>query len=213
MLGMRFRSQHPLLRSALIALPLLFVVAFLDADLAAALAAPLALVGVGLQLAENQRQARSTLTYNYLARWEHPDFFPSREAAGRFLELSKSTPDDRWRQWVEGGDPPQTRIQITAVFDFWEEVAGAYNHGLLDDDVFRSGMAHLLNAQWERWEWFISKAREDDANVFGEWWTARECVKSEIEQLHEHGKRRAVEALSQGEDLLKIRPMQRADLY
>jgi hypothetical protein len=93
-----------------------------------------------------------------------------------------------------------------AILNFWEEVASAFNEGLLDGDWFRSNLAWTLEDNWQRASWFIRKYREEDTNAsfYCEWQIAVEAVKPSLEKQNAEGKRRAEGAIERKEDLLYV---------
>jgi hypothetical protein len=100
----------------------------------------------------------------------------------------------------------KSRLQITAILNYWEEVASAYNQNLLDNDWFRTDLAWQLSDNWERAGWFIRVSRREECNaaICGEWQVACEAVASDLKRQRETGQRSASEALARGDDLLKV---------
>jgi hypothetical protein len=199
--------RYPPLRPVLLGLPVLVVVAVFDANVALALAAVVALVAAGRQVAVSDATARQTLTYNYAARWESAEFLSLRHTAAEFWDLGDEDADARWEQWqawVREKNNTDVLKAVTAVLHFWENVAGAYNRGLLDEDVFRTDLANLMLGNWKRVSWYIRKARERDAFHFAEWKTACDQLREGLEATYAEGARRAERALALGYDLLEI---------
>jgi hypothetical protein len=64
------------------------VLAVLDANVATAVVAGLALLGAVWTLRHADATARRTLTASYNARWDHPDLLEARVTASKFLTLA-----------------------------------------------------------------------------------------------------------------------------
>jgi hypothetical protein len=185
---------------------LLFVpLVVFDPNAATAVAAGLALLGAALTLSHADAAARRNRTAEYQARWDHPELLEARIAAGDFLEDASRSEDERWEKWSVDM-ATKTRLHLMAVLNFWEEVSGAYNQGLLDNDWFGKDFGWELLYNWERAEWFIRKYRTEDQNALGysEWQRTLEAVKLGLELKSKVGEIRAKQALAQREDILYI---------
>lgn len=201
-----YRLSRPTKLFAAVFAFLLFVpLAVFDPGAATALAAGLALFGAALTLTHADATAKRNRTAEYQARWDHPDLLDTRIAAGDFLEDADREEDERWEEWSIDMET-KLRLQLMAVLNFWEEVSGAYNQGLLDNEWFGKDFAWELMYNWERAEWFIRKYRTEDRNALGysEWQRALEAVKSELDLQTRVGEIRAEQALAQKEDILYI---------
>jgi hypothetical protein len=51
--------------------------------------------------------------------------------------------------------PLQTQAKITLVLNFYEELAGSYRAGLLDDKIAKNMLEPVLTYAWEAASWFI----------------------------------------------------------
>jgi len=204
--------------------PLLALLALLPLGLAlvrgsetvTAVAATLALVGAVLTLSAADAVARRGRTAEYRARWDLPDFLDTRVAAASFLTISAESCEERrddedgrwerWDRWGEGGDGIRRRLEVMVVLNFWEEVASAYNHDLLDRSWFRTDLAWQLSHNWERAEWFIRRYRTEaeDADFFCEWQTAIQALCFDLKQQADAAQRRAL-SVGPGDDILYVR--------
>jgi hypothetical protein len=181
------------------------VIAFVDASVATALAAVLALGGAAGQLDHNRKTARLTLTYAYQARWHNPEMIQVRLEAAGLLKLDGTDAAARWQvlqTLVQARDPVAISVEI--VLGFWEDVAGAYNIGLLDEQLFRSGLAYTMLQNWDRASWLIRKFREDDATVYADWTAACRKLRADVMEQYAGGHARAVDAVARGQDLLEL---------
>jgi hypothetical protein len=149
--------------------------------------------------------ARRTLTAEYRARWDHPDLLEARVVAAEFLDLENTDEDKRWRERMTAMTM-EKRVQLMAILNYWEEVASAYNQGLLDNEWFRTDLAWQLEHNWNRAKWFIRKYRIEEVNAafYSEWQIAFEAVKADLERQFDQGQCLAEEALASGEDLLHV---------
>lgn len=188
---------------ALVALPPYIGLIVLDADAATAGAAGLALLGAVWTLHHSDATARRELTTEYRARWDHPDLLEARSLTADFL--ADPDKEGRWQEWMTNMDTKK-RLQITAILNYWEEVASAYNQDLLDNAWFRTDLAWQLNENWKRAGWFIRKSRRAECNaaICGEWQTACKAVADDLKRQREAGRRAAKEAIDRGDDLLKV---------
>lgn len=193
---------------AIALLPVYGALVVLDATVATAVAAGLALIGAVWTLGQSDATARRTRTVEYRARWDDPGFFEARKTASDFLN-AKGKEDQRWlewRSWIKRGAKTSERLHIMAVLNFWEEVASAYNQNLLDNEWFQSDLAWQLTHNWNRSKWFVNKFRTEEENVafFCEWQVSVKAVTPALEAQAADGRRRAEEALKEGLDLLSV---------
>lgn len=176
----------------------------IDANAATATAAGLAIIGAVWTLHHSDATERRILTTGYRARWDHPDFLEARIATAEFL----ADPDKaaRWHEWMTSMKTKK-RLQITAVLNYWEEVAGAYNQNFLDNGWFRTDLAWQLEDNWRRAGWFIRQDRHTSCNaaICAEWQIAYEDVKADLERQRQAGRETAKKAIERGEDLLEVR--------
>lgn len=180
----------------------------LDASVATAVIAGLALLGAIWTIRQADASSRRTLTAAYSARWDHPDLLEARVVASNFLRLDGTDEDARWGEWNKELLGAAKSIQVMAILNFWEEVASAYNEGLLDDVWFRSNLAWTLEDNWDRAAWFIRRYRCEDKNAsfYSEWQLAVEAVEDDLAMQSERGRQRAEEAIAREEDLLHVDP-------
>jgi hypothetical protein len=174
-------------------------------EIATAIAAAVALVGGIATLSHADTTARRSRTATYRERWDSPDLLDARVVTSEFLTLYGSNEDARWQQWnewIEKNLEARKRLQIMAILNFWEEVAGAFNQDLLDDSWFRTDLAWLLKGNWERASWFIRKFRTEfeNAGYFCEWQIAVESVRTDVERQQREGLK-ALEAVEDRDPL------------
>jgi hypothetical protein len=182
------------------------VFAVLNAGEATAVIAGLALIGAIWTIRQADASSRRALTAAYSARWDHPELLEARVITSDFLRLDGTEEDARWEEWNKELLGAAKSIQILAILNFWEEVASAFNEGLLDDVWFRSNLAWTLEDNWDRAAWFIRRYRHEDKNAcfYSEWQLAVEAVQDDLAEQGEQGRRRAAEAIARGEDLLRV---------
>jgi len=182
------------------------VFAVLDASVATAVIAGLALIGAIWTIRQADASSRRALTAAYSARWDHPELLEARVVTSDFLRLDGTEEDARWEEWNKELLGAAKSIQVMAILNFWEEVASAFNEGLLDDAWFRSNLAWTLEDNWARAAWFIRRYRREDKNAsfYSEWQIAVEAVEDDLAEQSAQGRRRAIEALTRSEDLLYV---------
>lgn len=128
------------------------------AESATAAAAFLALVGAGLQLAQNRRQARATRAHQYLERWGDPHEIALNAKLIDFIEAEPHAQAARRAHW--NALSREDRLEILHGLNFWEEMAGMYRRGLLNRKIVRDYFGGPAISYW-RWSiWFISYQRE-----------------------------------------------------
>lgn len=200
---------------ALFAMALLVLAIVLGAEIVTAFAATLALIGAVLTLGHADATARRGRTAEYRARWDHPDLHATRVAAADFLaipsteqEAREEAEDARWQlwcRWARGSMGTRRRLEVMVILNFWEEVASAYNHRLLDNAWFRTDLAWQMMHNWERAEWFIRRYRTEaeDADFFCEWQIAIQALCFDLKRQSDEAGRRARE-VEPGKDILYV---------
>jgi hypothetical protein len=179
----------------------LVVTAFVDALTATALttltALVMALVGVAWQVSAARQHAQKALSYNYFERWSSPEMLARREILGDHLAVGGRTADERWHEWEARNRPLAERLQILAVYGFFEELAGQYNRGELDHEATAEYLGRQAIELWEKSEWMIGPYRQIDANYFNELKRMLDEIRGPLERRHEAGRAAAVDLSAQ----------------
>jgi hypothetical protein len=119
------------------------------------------------------------LAYNYFARYESPDLFACRAATRAFFVLPKS--DDQGEEESLQREAIEERLEamrgyafpdLLSIFlipNFFEELAGMYNRGLIDREVTKHYLGAVSLAVWNDLYWFVGRERQKNPNTYIEW--------------------------------------------
>lgn len=169
----------------------LVFVAFADAATATALttltALVVALVGVAWQVSVARQHARKALSYSYFARWSAPHMLSCREVLADHLDAKGKTAEERWIEWHERTRPLAERLQILAVYGFFEELGGQYNRGELDNEATAEYLGRQAIDLWEQSDWMIGRYRQVEANYFNELKRMIDDIRRPLERRSEAG--------------------------
>jgi hypothetical protein len=144
---------------------------------ALALFAAAALVGTAISIHHARQEARRARTYEYMRRLFATDFMPLVTRTRVFLQSgaedrSKPTRDgkkgavDRARARFEKMKPSE-RAEIILVLNFFEEMSGTYQAGLLDREIAANMLAPFAIQLWREAEWFIQDRRRETRQLVG----------------------------------------------
>lgn len=153
-----------------------------------AVAALAALCGAAATILQARRVARRNLTYQYVSHFTTPEFRTLMADSTGFLacrEAPPGIPSEEWsgfdttererRQWARWeqlkSSPLRTDrervLTILALPNQLEDLAGMYNHDLLDRAVVKTHLEALVDTFWTRSSWWIEQVRRDpNSNVY-----------------------------------------------
>lgn len=185
---------------AIAAVILLVVTGSKISDSIVATSAIVALLGAFGSIRSGRNIARQELTYSYVARYNSPDllahwgrlnsFWKLDEPAGslnnvRWTELTEAERIDIYRSWLSvdarerekqkwgqwQAMEPSERADMLVFMNFMEELAGAYNLGLLDPRSVEKHLAFGARSRYNRGEWWIERLRDQrgDRGLLREW--------------------------------------------
>jgi hypothetical protein len=139
------------------------------AEIATACIAFLALVGAIIQLASARRASLRRTAFAYFERYSDPSAVPYIAEMLRLLAKSKPSEDDdaRWRSWKK--KHLQTRLRCLVFVNFWEELGGLYNRGLIDRGVICRYLGKLIVTEWVEGQWFIERCQDQEPQAFRDW--------------------------------------------
>jgi hypothetical protein len=145
-------------------------------------AALTALLGAAATLLQGRRIARRNTTYEYVARFTTPEFRELLVDSAGFLacrEAPPGTSPDEWRrldsrererrQWARWEQLRSSSLRsdhvkaqtILALPNQLEDLAGMYNHNLLDRAIVKTHAEALLEGFWSKSGWWIEQVRRD----------------------------------------------------
>ena len=136
----------------------------------AALAGSVALAGAYLQLrlgrrqsAQERAEALTARAHRYLERYGNPDELPQIAAFHAFMNVAPDKEAGQLRRWRAMG--VLSRLKILRFLNFWEELAGMYNRGLVDRDLVQEyfGAPALYYLKMSHWFIRYEQKREPDA--------------------------------------------------
>ena len=129
-----------------------------------------------------RRNARRTLAYSYVAELGTPEFRALDADAGAFFACKKPPPGvtlaawqqlDRpererqqwayWEQLWNSWDPKDIERVLTllALPNQFEDIAGAYNMGLIDRTVVKTHIEVMVEDFWLKAGWWLDEMRRD----------------------------------------------------
>ena len=142
---------------------------------ATAIIAGLAAVGAFKGVTQNRVQDRQTRAHRYLERFNSPTELASRT---RLHDFYMSGPADtpvnqrarrRWeRRRIAAWERMSHGDKLSTVhgLNFWEELAGMYNRGLVDRPIVADYFGTAALSVWEGTKWFIDYMREDQPSAW-----------------------------------------------
>ena len=103
----------------------------------------------------------------YLARLNHIEFLPLVAAASDLLNTGPLGQAEALRAWLAGRSVD--RLRTLAFLNFFEEVAGQYNAGMLDAGAANRELVPTAVHYWEVGGWFIGRLKAEQPRAFDEW--------------------------------------------
>jgi hypothetical protein len=86
------------------------------------------------QVLSARSATKQTLTYNYMERFNSPELLPfHQKTADLFRSRTPADEGERYADFLKWDQ--KDKLAVLVVPNFFEEVAGMYNHGLLDRNV------------------------------------------------------------------------------
>jgi hypothetical protein len=142
---------------------------------ATAIIAGMAAVGAFKGITQNRVQDRQTRAHRYLERFNSPSELVSRT---RLHDFYMSGPPDtpgtqgarrRWeRRRIAAWERMSHADKLSTVhgLNFWEELAGMYNRGLVDRPIVADYFGTAALSVWEGTQWFISYMRKGQPSAW-----------------------------------------------
>jgi hypothetical protein len=137
------------------------------AEMALAVIALLALVVAVVQILTARSAARQALTYNYTNRFSSPELLRYHQKTGELFAPSDDDADERYRQFLELSRADQ--LAALVIPNLLEELAGMYNHGLLDKKIAKDFFGEIARDLWEHGFWLIERWRQTDPSYYEQW--------------------------------------------
>jgi hypothetical protein len=143
--------------------------------------------GVGLIVAlatilHSRQVARRSAAYQYVAQLGTPEFRALEAEAGAFFSCKEPPPGTTLEDWQKLGQRERERRQwarwedlfaswtlqdrtkvltILALPNQLEDVAGAYNLGLIDRTIVKTHIEYLVEDFWSKADWWLGEIRRD----------------------------------------------------
>lgn len=129
-----------------------------------------------------RRVSRRNAAYQYVAFLETADFRALEQEAGAFFKCVEAPPGTPMEDWKKLDRPERERRQWAwwkKLVDSWEEddrtkartilalpnqledIAGAYNLGLIDRRVVKTHIEYLIEEFWREAAWWLTEMRRD----------------------------------------------------
>jgi hypothetical protein len=121
------------------------------------------------QIADTDARERRQRVDRYLARLNHIEFLPLVAAASDLLNTEPLERSDALRAWLAGESVD--RLRTLAFLNFFEEVAGQYNAGMLDAGAANRELVPTAVHYWEVGGWFIGRLKAEQPRAFDDWET------------------------------------------
>jgi hypothetical protein len=119
------------------------------------------------QIKDTQERECRQRVDQYLARLNHVEFLPLVAEAIDLLRTPLAGRDAAVRHLVSGETVKSLRTG--AFLNFFEEVAGQYNAGMLDKQAARRELVPMAVHYWTLGEWFIHNAQARQPTAFNQW--------------------------------------------
>ncbi len=138
------------------------------AQIVLAASALVAVMVATAQVLSARSATKQTLTYNYMERFNSPELLPfHQKTADLFRSRTPADEGERYADFLKWDQ--KDKLAVLVVPNFFEEVAGMYNHGLLDRNVAKVYFGELGQDLWASGSWLIERWRKTDAGYFEEW--------------------------------------------
>jgi hypothetical protein len=146
-------------------------------------AAVAALLGAAGTILQSRRIARRTQTYSYIARLTTPEFYKVLVDSTHFLACrevppgwtpeawanldARSKQEEQWKRWEALGRSNlkidrEKFMSIVALPNQLEDVAGMYNHNLLDRAIVKTHVEAFAESFWRSANWWVEAMRQRD---------------------------------------------------
>lgn len=142
----------------------------------AGIAAGIAVLYAGYQVRLTRTVAKQTLGYQYFERFSR---YSLQDPYATAKEFSLSRPADkaeeqrRWEEFKRWGDEDPKKVRdILFIFNFFEELGGAYKHGTVDRRFINEYLGRFALSFWKGLDWFIRRIRKDRTETLFEDWDA-----------------------------------------
>jgi hypothetical protein len=119
------------------------------------------------QIADTDARERRQRVDQYLARLNHIEFLPLVAAASDLLNTDPLGQGEALRGWLAGESVD--RLRTLAFLNFFEEVAGQYNAGMLDAGAANRELVPTAVHYWDVGGWFIGRLKAEQPSAFDEW--------------------------------------------
>ncbi len=132
-----------------------------------ALIAGVAAAGAFLGLRQNRARDRETRAHRYLERYNSPPEISSRTRVHDFFMSGPRTGRLGRRRWERArigeweGMTHAEKLDTVQGLNFWEELAGMYNLGLVDDEIVSEYFGTAALSIWAGTRWFVEYLRRD----------------------------------------------------
>lgn len=134
------------------------------AQLALAVIALCALLGAIWQTSIARRSAREALTYNYFPRFAQAEI---RRSLAILLTLPEDSDEQRRARF--NALTAEEQLEMLLAPNLCEELGGVYKHGMIAREVAKTSFGHTALLLWERAQWLVTPAREQDPGYFRDW--------------------------------------------
>jgi hypothetical protein len=118
------------------------------------------------QRAEERAEALTTRAHRYLERYGDPAELPHIVAFHAFMKIEPGREAAQLTRWRRMG--LLNRLKILRFLNFWEELAGMYNRGLVDKGVVRDYFAAPALYYWKMSSWFIRYEQDRDPDAMSQ---------------------------------------------
>lgn len=119
------------------------------------------------QIRDTQARETRQRVDQYLARLNHVEFLPLVAAASDLLNTEPINQAEALRAWLDGESVD--RLRTLAFLNFFEEVAGQYNAGTLDEEAANRELVPTAVHYWEIGGWFIGRLQKNQPTAFNQW--------------------------------------------
>lgn len=109
------------------------------------------------QLLDGRRTERRQRVFDLQARFD-AEIFPLLDDLFRFVAQPHETATQQWDAWTDA--EPHKQWELCRPLNFFEQVSGEYNIGLLDEQVGRQTLVYELWVTWPRVRWFVEWLRD-----------------------------------------------------
>lgn len=126
-----------------------------------------ALVVAIVQIAQARSNSRQILTYNYTQRFSSPELLPFHQITGELLAKTEASEEERYREFTARSREDQ--LAALLIPNLIEELAGMYNHGLVDKKIAKEFFGEIAREVWINGAWLIERWRATDPAYYKQW--------------------------------------------